>query len=237
MQNVSAPHIVWLKALLLALIPILHFLICRYQTLPENDFHLRTQIFWSGMFGLFSLFISQAFYVFKTLRLSPRKSDPLIMAVTLVFADLLSKIFVNLITTLPPYFTWALISRSIAIAGIWYLVSHIFSFAVRAFKYQIRIGIFGTQKDIQYLAKSVRGYEAENFVHFSLVENNFRVNSYDIYAYSENSQHSDEQDYQLIQLIFHHAPLIDIRDIAEEFDSHVNLERTHISDVLTWARK
>ncbi|MBC7465990.1 MAG: sugar transferase, partial [Bdellovibrio sp.] len=106
-----------------------------------------------------------------------------------------------------------------------------------AFKYQIRIGIFGTQKDIQYLAKSVRGYEAENFVHFSLVENNFCVNSYDIYAYSENSQHSDEQDYQLIQLIFHHAPLIDIRDIAEEFDSHVNLERTHISDVLTWARK
>lgn len=238
MENLSVRHSFWFKMLFWFTIPTLHILVTHYQA-PSLAIKLNfvTQLAWSFLVVGISFSITQFFQLFRSLRLSPRKSDPVILTLIIIAADLVANMILNIVVDIPNYFNMSLIFRSLALAGAWYMLGHALALILQKTHYRVRLGVFGSPEDLNYLRQAIKGFEAEKFLEIEMVNSHSSDFRHEIYVYTANQKIDENLEYRLIQLVFRGTPLLDIREVFEEFRLYVDLERNQISDVLQSVRK
>ncbi len=236
MEKVQVRHTYWFKFFFLATFPMAHYLIIKQQLISLNaTIDTFEQVLSGVVFGLFALVILQFFQMPRALRLSPRKSDLIVFSIAFFIADLMGRFLLSISFDSPFYSIWMIASRSIALAGLWFGAQYLMASILKLFKYRIILGVFADPVEYEYIMRSIRGYETEKILDIEFSDSS-KKQRFDIVAYSKDFLKTEMREYHLLQLTLRGIPVVDIRDLVEEFDSHIDLDRSNTSDILLWAQ-
>lgn len=229
-------HTYWLKLIFLATFPLVHYVIIKQQLISMNaNIDQFEQVLSGVVFGLFALIILQFFQMPRALRLSPRKSDLIVFTIAFFIADLMARYLMSISFDSPFYSVWAIASRSVALAGLWFAAQFVIASILKLFNYRIRLGVFADHSQREYIMQAIRGYETEKILDIEFADA-MSTQNFDIVAYSKDFLKTEAREYQLLQLTLSGVPVVDMRDLVEEFDSHIDLDRSDTSDILLWAQ-
>ncbi|MBC7419471.1 MAG: sugar transferase [Bdellovibrio sp.] len=236
MEKIQVRHTIWLKFFFLATFPVVHYLIIKQQLITlQAEVNTVEQVLSGIVFGIFAMVILQFFQMPRALRLSPRKSDLIVFAISFFIADVLARFILSISFASSFFSIWVISSRSIALAGLWFVTQFILARILKTLGYRIHLGLFATQTELNYVQHAVRGYETEKILDIELADSSNDKN-FDIVAYSKDFLTTETREYHLLQLTLRGVPVIDMRDLVEEFDSHIDLDRSNTSDILGWAQ-
>jgi lipopolysaccharide/colanic/teichoic acid biosynthesis glycosyltransferase len=231
-------HNILLKfAFLFVFFPIHFFLNVRSSSYADVSNHASSIFFVSFITTIFTLFLMAFFQVFRTYRFFPRKSDPVIVMLLILVSEAVASSMMHGLGDLPFPSLIMLILRALLLSSAWYGIHMILALSLKALGYRLNILFLGREQDLRALNNSLKSTFYKDIFKFNMWREGMPSSNTDLVVYSPSCNDDETLKYNLIQLTIANRHVMDVRDLVEEIEYHVDLDGHDDKDILKWAQE
>lgn len=237
MGAVKANHIIWKKLIFVAIVTGLHLVIYRELHKPETS--LAVSLANSFLFSSLALFLSTLISLFHPLRVKPRRGHLFSYLMVFLFAQVASSFIDSSLTGHKSNNQGLEFSGALVLGAIWYLIEFLIWKLMKIFNHKINALMVGTAQDSLAIQEKFFEFNSYQGLEISLYHQNKFISKdfYDVIVHNKCwSQDQSQTEYDLIQMTMMGLPIIELKNIFEEFDHRVDLTQNTSSDMLTYAQ-